>query len=159
MILVLGAPNDAQGNLAQIAQDRLNCACNLYLRNPGFKIVCTGGFGAHFNTTDQPHYFYAHKFLIEKGVPKHALGDGILSANTVEDFKLSRALIMEQNPQILIVVTSDFHMQRAQLLYQRYIDYPKVVFVPAPSSLSKEELVPLIAHESAAVKRLREEAC
>ncbi|WP_104382283.1 YdcF family protein [Sphingobacterium sp. HMA12] len=157
MIIVLGAPNDAQGNLSQIAHDRLHCAYNLYLANPGFKIVCTGGFGAHFNTADQPHYFYAHKFLRGKGVAENALMEGVLSTNTIADFELSKALVMDASPEILLVITSDFHMERARILYRQYIGYPKVVFIPAVSSLSEEQLAPLIAHESRAVKKLREE--
>ncbi|WP_373564564.1 hypothetical protein [Sphingobacterium sp. E70] len=66
-------------------------------------------------------------------------------------------MIVEENPDILIIITSDFHIERAQILYKRYIAYPKVVFIPAISSLSKAELVPLIEHESCAVKRLKEE--
>ncbi|ULT24474.1 YdcF family protein [Sphingobacterium sp. E70] len=77
IIIVLGAPNDARGNLSQIAQDRLNCAYNLYQANGSFRIVCTGGFGAHFNPTEKPHYFYAQKFLIEKGIPDHAIATGV----------------------------------------------------------------------------------
>jgi len=157
IILVLGAPNDAQGNLSQIAQDRLNCAYNLHRANADFKILCTGGFGAHFNITDKPHYFYAYKFLMEKGVSQHLIGEGVLSTNTVEDFQLSRALIREKCPEILVVVTSDFHMERAQILYRRYIGDSKVVFISAVSSLSKSELAPLIEHETRAVKRLLEE--
>lgn len=157
IIIVLGAPNNARGNLSQIAQDRLNCVYNLYQANRSFRIVCTGGFGAHFNPTEKPHYFYAQKFLIDKGIPEHAFAAGVPSTNTITDFQLSKKLIVEENPDILIVITSDFHIERAQILYKRYIAYPKVVFIPAISSLSKAELVPLIEHESGAVKRLLEE--
>ncbi|MNG67772.1 hypothetical protein D3C87_736970 [compost metagenome] len=156
IILVLGAPNDAQGNLSQMAQDRLNCALNLHLANPGFRILCTGGFGAHFNTTERPHYFYAYQFLIERGIPEQALEEGILSTNTITDFQLVKELVLLKKPDLLIVITSDFHMERAQILYRRYIGYSKVVFIPAVSSLSEEELAPLIAHESRAVKIFKE---
>lgn len=157
IILVLGSPNDEQGNLSQIALDRLRCAYHIYQANPNFKIVCTGGFGAHFNTTDQPHYFYAYQFLMERGIPEQALEEGVLSTNTITDFELAKEFVWLEQPDVFIVVTSDFHMERAQILYKRYINYPKVMFIPAISSLTKEEIVRLIEHESRAVKMLKEE--
>lgn len=157
IILVLGAPNDAQGNLTTMAQDRLNCAFNLHLANPGFKILCTGGFGAHFNITEKPHYFYAYQFLMERGVPEQALEEGILSTNTITDFQLVKELVWQKKPDLLIVITSDFHMERAQILYSRYLNYPKVMFVPAISSLAKEDIARLIEHESRAKEILRKD--
>ena len=157
IVLILGAPNDAMGNLSQIAKDRLDHACNFYQANPDVRLVCTGGFGAHFNNTERPHYFYSRKYLIDKGVPDTAILDGPLSTNTIEDFKLSKELISQLNPDILVVITSDFHMQRAGILYRRFSDRAKVLFMPAPSSLSKAELIPLVEHETRAVKKLQEE--
>jgi len=156
IILVLGAPNDAQGNLSKLAQDRLNCAFNIHLANPSFKILCTGGFGTHFNTTEKPHYFYAYQFLMERGIPEQALEEGVLSTNTITDFQLAKERVLLKKPDMLIVITSDFHMERAQILYKRYINYPKVIFIPAISSFSKEEIARLIEHESHAVKILKE---
>jgi uncharacterized SAM-binding protein YcdF (DUF218 family) len=118
--------------------------------------VCTGGFGAHFNTTEKPHHFYARKYLVEKGMPESAFLDAPLSSNTIEDFQMTKDLVTAENPDILIVITSDFHTKRAQILYRQIIDYPKVIFIPATSSLSKEELLPLVEHESRAVKKLNE---
>ncbi|MGJ1264443.1 YdcF family protein [Sphingobacterium spiritivorum] len=57
-----------------------------------------------------------------KGIPDTAILDGPLSTNTVEDFKLSKELISQLNPDILVLITSDFHMQRAGILYRRFID-------------------------------------
>lgn len=103
------------------------------------------------------NYFYSRKYLVNKGIPDTAILDGPLSTNTVEDFKLSKELISQLNPDILVVITSDFHMQRAGILYRRFIDGSKVLFMPGPSSLSEEELIPLIEHETRAVKKLHEE--
>ena len=116
--------------------------------------MCTGGFGDHFNTTDKPHHYYSMKYLVEKGIPEAAFLDAPLSSNTIEDFQLIKDLVITENPDVLTVITSDFHMKRAQILCNRIINYAKVIFIPAPSSLSKEELVPLIEHETSAIKRL-----
>lgn len=68
IILLLGAPNDEQGRLSQMAQDRIDCAYNLYANNEHMTFLCTGGYGQHFNTTNRPHAYYAKQALIKKGV-------------------------------------------------------------------------------------------
>ena len=70
IILLLGAPNDEQGRLSQMAQDRIDCAYNLYANNEHMTFLCTGGYGQHFNTTNRPHAYYAKQALIKKGVKK-----------------------------------------------------------------------------------------
>ncbi|NML39707.1 YdcF family protein [Chitinophaga sp. G-6-1-13] len=156
ILIVLGAPNDHLGNLSQIAQDRLACAHSFYKANNDFKVVCTGGFGQHFNTTDKPHYFYAKKYLTDRNVPETAFLDCPPSSNTMEDFQMTKDLVLEAQPDILVVITSDFHLSRARALYSRIINYPKVVFIPASSSLTEEQLLPLQEHEARALKRLQE---
>ncbi len=48
-ILLLGASNDAKGELSQMAIDRLECAYTVYSNNSHVKFLCTGGFGEHFS--------------------------------------------------------------------------------------------------------------
>lgn len=156
LILVLGAPNDEQGNLSHIAQTRLECALNLYKNNDDTYFLCTGGFGAHFNTTKYPHAYYAKKYLISKGANESDFPDFIPSANTVEDFRLSKPIIEKIHPDILLVVTSDFHMERVILLHNIILNYPNVVFIPAKSDFPQEELLPLIQHEKQAIQRLKD---
>ncbi len=154
IILVLGAPNDAAGNLSTIAQDRLTCAYHVYRANDVAGIICTGGFGPHFNTTDKPHSYYARQFLLHKGVADASLLESPLSANTVADFYLAKAIIQEQRADLLIVVTSDFHMKRAKFICQQLIKYPKALFVEAMSSMAKADLDILEKHEIAALQDL-----
>lgn len=155
-MVVLGAPNDHEGNLSQIAQDRLACAYHFYQANNDFKVVCTGGFGQHFNTTDKPHHYYAKKYLTDKGLPTDAFLHCPPSSNTIEDFQMTKDLVLEEKPDILVVITSDFHLSRARFLYHKIINYPKVVFIPATSSLSEEQLSPLLKHEARALKKLQQ---
>ena len=155
LLIILGAPNDHLGNLSQIAMDRLTCALNFYHANAGFNIVCTGGFGEHFNTTAQPHHHYARKFLTERNIPADAFLSCPASSNTFEDFQMTRDLVMEMQPDILVIITSDFHMPRARLLYSRIINYPKVIFIPAASEMREELLTPLMEHEARAMKQLQ----
>ncbi|RBL89777.1 YdcF family protein [Chitinophaga flava] len=156
LLIVLGAPNDHLGNLSQIAKDRLACAHNFYIANDNFKLVCTGGFGQHFNTTDKPHHYYAKKYLMDRNIPADAFLTCPPSSNTIEDFQMTKDLVLEEKPDILVIITSDFHLSRAKVLYNKIINYPKVVFIPASSSLPKEQLLPLLEHESRALKKLNE---
>lgn len=154
LALVLGAPNDAQGNLSNIAMDRLNCAYQFYKFNDDVDILCTGGFGEGFNTTDKPHAYYAQSFLMDKGIPKSKLLEHVLSSNTVEDFKNSKSLVLALNPELLIIITSDFHMGRVKILHKAILDYPDTIFIPAKSTLPENELRSLITHEEKAIKEL-----
>ena len=60
LIMVLGAPNDDNGQLSPIAIDRLYRAYDLATCYSTAKIICTGGKGEHFNNTTKPHYYYEY---------------------------------------------------------------------------------------------------
>jgi len=155
ILLLLGSPNNENGELSQIAMDRINYTSNIYQSNKNIKRLCTGGFGEHFNITNLPHAYYAQKMLIEKGIHQDDLLPYILSSNTYEDFEMAKHTIENNAPDLLIVVTSDFHMERAILLHNILINYPRTLFLPAKSSLSKNVLLPLIDHEKNAIERLK----
>lgn len=151
IILTLGGPNDEQGRLSKIALDRLECTFSLYSNNDNMRILCTGGFGESFNRTSHPHAFYAKHFLLEKGVKAEDFLECTLSTNTVEDFRISKHIIERERPDLLLVVTSDFHMKRAKILHDIIMKYPTTIFIPARSSLDPSELAPLLAHERQAI--------
>jgi uncharacterized SAM-binding protein YcdF (DUF218 family) len=156
LILVLGSPNDKNGNLGQIALDRIGCAYGLYASNSNIAFLCTGGFGQHFNTTTLPHAHYAKQALIAKGAHQDHFLPLVESSNTYEDFEKSKPIIEAEAPGLLIVVTSDFHIERAGILQRTIINYPNVILVPAKSSISEQELVRLREHEKNAIKRIKE---
>ncbi len=58
VIIVLGAANSSDSRLSVIAKIRCAQSYQAYLHNPKAKILCTGGFGVHFNTTDCAHERY-----------------------------------------------------------------------------------------------------
>lgn len=156
VILILGAPNDQEGNLGQIAKDRLDCAFDIYQANENSLILCTGGFGSHFNTSANPHAYYAKKYLIGKGVAKEFFLESPLSSNTVDDFRMTKSMILKINPTVLFVITSDFHIKRAKILHNIIISFPRVAFIPAKSSFSDQELETLILHEKIAIQELED---
>ncbi len=155
ILLVLGAPNDEKGNLSRIALDRLNYAFELYSLNKNSRFLCTGGFGKQFNPTSLPHAYYSKQYLLHKGVKEDDFLEFVLSSNTVEDFRMSKLVIEKEQPDILWVVSSDFHMKRVKILHDIIMQYPNTIFVPAPSSLTTQELNPFLLHEEQAIRELQ----
>lgn len=156
LVLVLGAPNDENGILSRMALDRVECAFGIYTCNDDVHFLCTGGFGERFNTTRYPHAHYSKQFLMGKGVKENDFLEFALSSNTVEDFMLSKSIIEREHPDLLMVVTSDYHMRRVRILHDLILNYPCVVFIPAKSRLTTKELGPLVLHEEQAIQQLRD---
>ena len=135
-ILLLGASNDANGELSQMAIDRLECAYSIYANNSDISFLCTGGFGEHFNTTQMPHAEYLRQRLLQKGVKNEDFLPHIISSNTYEDIHKLKEVINCMPIDLLIVVTSDFHVERVRMLYEMFIRHENVIFIPATSALS-----------------------
>ncbi|MCI0921130.1 YdcF family protein [Sphingobacterium rhinopitheci] len=154
IILVLGASNSHNGELSMLAKDRLISTFHFYKLNPDFKIICTGGFGEQFNRAPQPHSYYARNFLIKNGVPEDMFLESPMSANTVEDFAMSKQIIDAQNPTILVVVTSDFHINRAKIICEAVLKHKSVIFFSAKSTLKLTKLFSLMKHEEKAIQQL-----
>jgi len=153
----LGAPNSAQGQLSIMALNRLQTALRFYRHNQGFKFLCTGGFGPHFNTTNQPHAYYAAQYLTSQGVPTANILPYALSRNTVEDATLVQPLLAQYQPDKVVVVTSDFHMPRAALLFNKYVTNQHILFLEAVSTLDAATLLKLQEHERNALAWLRQQ--
>lgn len=154
-ILLLGASNDANGKLSQMAIDRLECAYSVYTNNSNVRFLCTGGFGEHFNTTTIPHAEYLQQWLLFKGVRSEEFLSHITSSNTYEDIQKLSDVINCISNNLLIIVTSDFHIKRVQMLYEMFICHKNVIFIPATSKLADNELLARIAHEENAILLLK----
>ena len=154
-IIVLGSPNDALGNLSTIAIERCRQALLEYRRTPAAKIIATGGWGAHFNTTEHPHGYYARKHLEAQGVPAEDILECVESANTVEDARLCRPVVKRHRITDLIVVTSDFHVPRARFLFDQAFRKPRLTYSASKTHLPADELARLKQHEEMALARLQ----
>jgi uncharacterized SAM-binding protein YcdF (DUF218 family) len=154
LILSLGAPNDKAGNLSPMATERLNAVINLYRHNNDMLIACTGGIGKHFNETEHPHYYYSHIYLQKNGIPDSSLTAPVYSTNTIEDFTQARELIYHIAPPVLIVVSSDFHMERVKIIHEKMLGYPATIFWGTPAGVPDNILQQLKEHEKNAIDRL-----
>jgi uncharacterized SAM-binding protein YcdF (DUF218 family) len=155
LILVLGSPNDRQGNLSQMAQSRLEVCIKLY-QEEAAKIVLTGGFGKHFNTSPHPHAFYLRQYLLRAGIPENDIAGLVESSHSVEDATLSKWIIDELKPEWIIVVTSDYHVMRAGIIFRAvYAPFDRFEIAGASSNLvDREVLQALKEHETVAVEDL-----
>lgn len=150
--MVLGAPNSPEGELSDIALSRLDYCLTLYSK--GKKVLCTGGWGKHFNTSDEAHCVYAKRYLIKKGVSGEDFLDCALSENTVDDALKIKPIVARLENSDLKIITSDFHVERVQLIFEEILKGFNCSFIGARSGLEKEQLQHLIKHEKEAIEQI-----
>jgi uncharacterized SAM-binding protein YcdF (DUF218 family) len=153
-VVVLGFLNDERGVLSGVAIARCRQAIVEFRKHPGSRIIPTGGWGQHFNTTSKPHGHYLREYLERQGIPGAAIVECVESANTIDDARLCRPLVERYGFRTLIVVTSDFHMARARFLFTRAFPDVALVFSGARTTLPAAELQARIAHERNALAKL-----
>jgi len=119
MIVVLGSMNSEEGELYSVGRERCGVALVEFEKRRGWKLLLTGGYGAHFNTTDRPHAAYVKDYLVEQGVPSEAIVEFAESRNTVEDAALAKDIVLKYGAREMVVVTSDYHLDRARTLFER----------------------------------------
>ena len=160
IIVLLGSPNTDRGELHSIAKARCERALWEYRQHPGYKILPTSGFGAHFNRTDKPHAFYLKQYLVARGIPESDILEFAESRNTIEDATLSYPIAIKYGVRDVVIVTSDYHADRAQFLFQQTY---KGISLTFSLCLTAEkgcelDLKALKAHEKEALARLKQEA-
>jgi vancomycin permeability regulator SanA len=153
VIVVLGSPNFPDGTLGPIALDRLQGCLDIF--DPSqHKILCTGGFGAHFNTSPVAHANYLKDFLIQKGVPSTAFLPLALSSNTVEDAVMSKSILKETDFKDLIIITSEYHVARVEFIFTEILKDFNLNFKAVIHHSIDDVLEPLIQHEKVAMDQL-----
>ncbi|MCF7792004.1 MAG: YdcF family protein [Victivallales bacterium] len=155
MIVILGSPNDDNGNLSSIAMERCNKAIEEYKLHKDYKILLTGGYGEHFNRTSKPHAYYTKKYLISENIPEEKILEFAESSNTIADVKLSKQIIEKYNPEIIVVVTSDFHHDRVKWLFEKELPNREIALSCSKTNLPNEVLAQIKAHEIRALKKLK----
>ncbi|UCF38230.1 MAG: YdcF family protein [Acidobacteriota bacterium] len=155
LIIVLGSPNDDEGNLSSIALERCGQALIEFGRSPSSLILPTGGWGDHFNRTAEAHWSYVRRHLISLGVPSGSILEGIPSRNTLEDASRSQRIVEGTGIARLVIVTSDFHERRARIIFERAFPGHRVAMAPCRTRLPRETLENLREHERRAISKLR----
>lgn len=159
LIVVLGSPNTDQGELYSIAKERCALALTEYARHPDYRIVLTGGYGAHFNTTDQPHAAYLERNLISRGIPEDRFVEYAESSNTLEDASLSKLIALKYGARQLLVITSDYHLDRAHYVFEKEFADTEVMIKFSASRTDEAacrlDLEALKRHEREVLARLK----
>lgn len=157
-IVLLGASNDAAGQLGPHARDRCDTILRLAGQNPAWKVLLTGGFGPHFNVTSRPHTDYVRDYLVERGLDTNRLLAPALSLNTLEDATMSLRILKMSRVEMAVIVTSDFHVPRSQFIFEQLFKQAGIglSFIGVPVRDGSEiDLPARIMHEQQALARLR----
>ena len=154
VLIVLGSPNSPSGKLSDISLSRLNYCVNHY--QPGNLILCTGGWGAHFNTSEHSHASLAQRYLIENGIPEAVFLDFALSGNTVEDAVKAKEILSELENINLTIITSDYHVKRVKLIFNEILKTYSMDVIGVESTMDKDVYDALQQHETKAINAILE---
>ena len=155
VIIVLGSPNSNSGELSEIAQSRLRVAYDAFQKQSNCGILCTGGWGDHFNTSTEPHASYAKEYLKRKGIAEDRFLEFALSANTVEDALKSKEILNPLEVGRVIVITSDYHVERVEIIFKEILSDYCLEFIGVTTDLPEERSKQLKDHERQAVQTLK----
>jgi len=154
ILIVLGSPNSPSGELSDISKSRLDYCKKVH--NNGKLILCTGGWGPHFNTSKNAHASYAKEYLLKKDISKNDFLELALSSNTVDDAVKIKSILSHLNNIKLIIITSDYHKDRVALIFNEILSEYEMKFMGVKSNLDKEKYDHLIAHEKRAIAAILE---
>lgn len=155
VVIVLGAPNNPDGSLSPIAESRVVRAAEVLKFRERWICLPSGGFGAHFNTTNKPHWQYVRRRLVDLGIDEARILNGINSRNTVEDACFALTRMADLGVKKVGVVSSDFHMPRVVYWFDRVFQDFEIEYFPATADLPRSQMEALIDHESRALERLK----
>ncbi len=154
LIIVLGSNNTDQGILSPIAKSRAAKAYEFWSSNQHFKFLLTGGFGAHFNQTEKPHGIYVKDYLMSLGLPSSKVIGIVESFNTIEDAFLASIALEGVIIDQLVVSTSDFHIRRARLIFEKVFPNLRMKFLSSTPPVSEAQKKKLETHENISIRRL-----
>lgn len=155
VIVLLGASNDQEGNLSDIAKERALKARDLFLKEKDVVILITGGFGSHFNTTTHSHASYLKQYLLQQGIPETYFLGFALSGHTVEDAVMAKKIIDTHLIRSIVVVTSDFHTMRVRIVFTKVFDKSYTIsFFGAKSSMNFSKKIFWYTREVVRIPRL-----
>jgi len=154
VLIILGSPNSPSGELSDISISRLNDCVNRYQK--GDFILCTGGWGAHFNISKSSHAALAKQYLIEKGILEEDFLEFALSGNTVDDAVKIKPIISKLEKSKLTIITSDYHLNRVKIIFNKILEHYTMDFIGVESSLDQEEYNALMQHEKNAINAIEQ---
>ncbi|OQK16034.1 hypothetical protein AU255_13040 [Methyloprofundus sedimenti] len=155
---ILGAGNDDAGNIDSDAIQRCDLAVEMLTSNKQTQLILCGGFGDHFNITDQQHYKYLKKYIeSKKSNFEGAILGYVDSYNTIDDIQGINTLLQPliSNSIKLVIITNDYHVLRASILAKKNITSENVTvqFLSVSSLKDVTLLSSRLEHE---IRRIKE---
>lgn len=156
VILPLASFNDDKKKLCTICIKRLEKCVEIFNKFKGdnVKICLSGGFGKHFNPTNETHSILQENYLIEKlnfckkNIDKGKTGSFEEITNTVQEaISLYNEMTCENSifsmADLIIIVTSPFHFERSVYLMQKSHSKVKDSNKPAQLLMIKSNSIPI----------------
>ncbi|MCY4351477.1 MAG: YdcF family protein [Gemmatimonadetes bacterium] len=156
LIIPMGHKNDENGVLSKMFELRLQGALQEYRKNPDAKILVQGGFG-HFNQSSHSSAHHASEYLIRQGVQELAIFANHDTTSTVEEALSAHRFAQTHREQSICVVTSHCHLERTQVVFEHFFNPEQLRFVSTTDSISPDELIPIVQHEKAGLKLIRDQ--
>ena len=151
VIIILGSPNSTKGRLSKIAIGRARKCLEVF--NPETdKILCTGGFGLHFNITEKPHAEYLKQFLVKKGISETHFLLFANSSNTVQDATKSKEILLNGDYTKITIITTEYHLKRVQLIFDEILSDFEKKYLTSSNNMSIKSLQKFQKHESKAIE-------
>ncbi|WP_103068125.1 YdcF family protein [Aquimarina sediminis] len=152
ILIVLGSPNSPSGELSDISKNRLDHCKKIFSK--GKLVLCTGGWGSHFNTAKKPHAFYAKEYLIGCGLYENDFLESALSQNTVDDAVKIKPILSNHQNKKLTIITSDYHLERVKLIFKEILKDYNMNFTGVESTTDAKKYNLLIEHEKKAIQSI-----
>jgi uncharacterized SAM-binding protein YcdF (DUF218 family) len=151
IIIILGSPNSPNGRLSKIAIGRAKKCLEIF--NPEKDmILCTGGFGFHFNISPKPHADYLQRYLMKNGISKNYFLPFANSSNTVEDATKAKEILVKNITEKVIIITTDYHLKRVQLIFDEIMINFRKTYIGVPNKMSARSLLKFEKHEAKAIE-------
>ena len=132
VILTLGAKVEANGAPGKVLRRRLDTTYKMLSEREDLTVIVSGGKGA-----DEPisEALCMKNYLVDKGIsPKRIILED-KATNTIENIKNSMEILEGKDYGALAVVTTNFHLPRAEYLCSRLgVDMENAYFYPAPDT-------------------------
>jgi len=124
-IIVLGAGLKGDCDLGTALQSRMEKGLELFWQKKAAKIILTGGS----RTVDKPciEAEAMKQFALAQNVPAEFILMEDLARNTYENAYYSIALMEQAGLESALIVTSDFHSKRANIIFDQYDIKHKVI--------------------------------
>lgn len=129
-LIILGNPATKTGQPSSILKSRLNTALDYIHQNNVQKIIVTGK--ATYNQFEEADV--QKKYLIKNGIPEDLIIKENNSSSTPDNALYTYRLTKQFNLENIVIVTSHYHKDRTQYIFNHYFTSYKIV-TPTPDIL------------------------